>query len=259
MPENSNDFYLGEVCSINSIQDLLDNTKRLGVNKLLGDVRFRGQANKHWSLIPTIGRRNHYQHGGNTIEQFTPEQERILLHRFRRQAYHFIGRDLDEWETLFWARHHGLPVRLLDWTSNPLVALYWSCVGNESTIDGAVWAFHGKAQKQLFDIYNKEIPSPLSVTGIRVLHHQYTSPRMIAQASCFTIQENPWQELETCSIKNPATFDIDVLEKWIIPSAKKRKFLEELERFGCSARILFPDLDGLARGLWNTEALRMGK
>ena len=43
----------------------------------------------------------------------------------------------------------------------------------------------------LLDIFEDTTPNPLDVEGVRVIHHPYTSPRMRAQASVFTIQSNP--------------------------------------------------------------------
>jgi hypothetical protein len=43
---------------------------------------------------------------------------------------------------------------------------------------------------------------------------------------------------------------------WIVPRGAKAKILRQLERFGINARTLFPELDGLARGLMQTERFR---
>src|SRR5947209_20483045 len=83
-----------------------------------GPLYLRGQGGSSWGLLPTIARTHTY--AGKTIAGFTAEQERDLLHRFRRHTYEHRQRVLNEWEALFLARHYGLPVRLLDWTTNPL-------------------------------------------------------------------------------------------------------------------------------------------
>src|ERR1700722_2804494 len=99
----------------------------------------RGQHDEHLGVVPTIARK--MQFAGKYVDSFTLEQERELLHRFRRHTYEHRGRVLDKWEAMFLARHHGLPVRLLDWTTNPLVSLYWACLDSNPDIQGRTWFF----------------------------------------------------------------------------------------------------------------------
>jgi len=46
-------------------------------------------------------------------------------------------------EIYFAARHFGMPTRLLDWSTNPLSALFFACEG-EATEDGYIYAMEAK-------------------------------------------------------------------------------------------------------------------
>src|SRR4051812_49396847 len=80
---------------------------------------FRGVAKSSYKLVPSLGRQ----------ASKTPEDllkfEYVLLLEFRRRALPYLkvvpSSDLD-WT--FLAQHYGIPTRLLDWTTNPLVAMY---------------------------------------------------------------------------------------------------------------------------------------
>jgi hypothetical protein len=227
-----------------------------------GGLYFRGHSDASWELVPTIGRPNFYKHAGHSIEKFELGQEKSLLHRFQRYAYAQTQKILDPWEALFLARHHGLPVRLLDWTTNPLVALYHAVLfTDDPRSDGAIWAFcRIKDDSKDIDVLKEinEKRSPFDILGIRIVYPVYISPRMVAQSGCFTIHHNPRCRLNLDSPTNyPAdSFDIFELRKWTIPKSSKAGFLDILERMAINTRTLFPDLDGLAKGLWQLEAIR---
>src|SRR3972149_8768464 len=124
------EFQLIEGDKIDSIKGLLESINKIKCKNGLTQFWYRGHSDAKYELVPSIARKRKYEYGGKTIDGFCLQQERNLLHRFRRRAYPYVGRILNEWEALFLARHHGLPTRILDWAASPLVALYFACSEN---------------------------------------------------------------------------------------------------------------------------------
>lgn len=87
---------------------------------------FRGQANYDWDVIPGVFR-----------EHFLPIEAELIRSAYLRNPSEFRKVDTD-FEKLAKLQHYGLPTRLLDVTSNPLVALYFACQAPIET-DGAVY------------------------------------------------------------------------------------------------------------------------
>jgi hypothetical protein len=86
---------------------------------------------------------------------------------------------------------------------------------------------------------------------------------MTAQSCVFTIQENPWKALsdyesDCFASNNFRDLDIEKMEKWYVPKNKKLNLLYDLERMGVNQRALFPDLDGVAKGIMQSEMIRCG-
>jgi hypothetical protein len=92
---------------IDSIDALLHQVSHFGKN-IVAAVRLRGQADHTWSLMPSIGRLNHYRYAGATIRRFSSAQEKNMLHKFRRQAAEFADYQRTEWDSLFMARHQPI-------------------------------------------------------------------------------------------------------------------------------------------------------
>lgn len=268
MPRRLARFTFDDAGAIRSLAHFLDEIRRFGGR---GPVQtcFRGQPELVEQLLPSIGRRQHY--AGKSLV-FTEKEERSLLKRFRRYAYEYFKRVPTEWETLFLARHHGLPTRLLDWTSNPLVALYFAASHeSEETarsgrrarerkleVDGTVWAVARRdTAREELDVF-AEKPSPLDLGGIRIVYPVNPSPRITAQSGVFTLHGDPWCDLVASAGKPypDGQLDIASLRRWTLPAANKAGIILDLERLAINSRTLFPDLDGLARGLWETEILR---
>lgn len=87
---------------------------------------FRGQSSIDYKLVPSIGRL--FKTGE---ENALKDYEQLIFEDFKRKYSMFTDtRPNNDIEFLYLAQHYGLPTRLLDWTYNPLIALYFACCSN---------------------------------------------------------------------------------------------------------------------------------
>jgi len=88
---------------------------------------FRGQLDKDWPMLPSIARIKAPKHSGELAFKDWEEVEGYLLEEFIKQAMPYMEFKPDnELDILVHAQHHGLPTKLLDWTTNPIKAMFFA-------------------------------------------------------------------------------------------------------------------------------------
>jgi len=217
------------------IHNLEDYIKLITGSFSCGHHVYRGVSNKKHRLIPTIGR----------DEEYSVNDEIESFRRFKRRAHSTVNSKPDnDWDWLAIAQHHGLPTRLLDWTTSPLVALYFATkpkvLGSKIQAchaeGGAIYVLHFC---DYIDTETKQNPFEYPFQG--VFQPPHIAARITGQAGLFTIQPDPGKELESRD-----KFEIVKIE---FDKEAAELMQGQLFKMGIREDMLFPDLDGFANGI----------
>ncbi len=250
-----------------NISSLMDFTEFIETSMTNQEIMwFRGCGKSSYELNPSLFRNNNF----TTEEEFLDLESKILV-QFQQKSIPYLSKSLNtDWEYLFFMQHFGVPTRLLDWTENPYIALFFALTGASKKLhstgyskDAAVWLLNpitwnqtilkhinytggilnvdeefvkGYAPKTDISIMNSE---PIAINGT------YNSPRIVAQRGVFTIFGKNFLSFEKVFEKLP--FDKNTLKKLLIPKDSIEELLKSLIRIGFSDSVIFPDLDGLAK------------
>lgn len=206
---------------------------------------FRGQRDHSWPL------------GIHHPPGTTNSDLKRGFNQFRKRCLEFNQppyiKERQTWRWLFFAQHYRLRTRLLDWTSNPLVAMYFA-VENILTDKevlarnpvGAVWAV--KVRPEDFRTEEQLARKPSRVTRWIMINPPPVTSRLLKQASKFSF--HPKQDQDQLNLRPRRRGE----ELWKItlgdPSGSTKDLSEDIrEKLGVMNvhhASLFPDPEGVA-------------
>jgi hypothetical protein len=201
-------------------------------------VLFRGQT-QDWSLLPKLARLR--LRGELTVR----EAEAKMLASLKMRSLPFLDSPpKNDWDWLSIAQHHGMATRLLDWSTNPLAAL-WFAIETPAPKgkDGVVWVF---TPQQDDHVPNPDASSPFESDRTRVFMPKHINRRIVAQHGWFTVHYIGSRQSGFVPLEKNARYK-NCLMKLRVPAGSFPALRSELDRCGINAATLYGDLVGLCR------------
>lgn len=192
-----------------------------------GDFIFRGHSSLTYKLIPKIGRTQDPLEIVLRRELQSFNEFKRLYGRFYHQS---LKRDMD---ILMLSQHYGLPTRLLDWTFDPLVALYFACESKNNE-DGEVLIKCLPNTKILLE--EKNDISPFKICSNTFIMPESFETRFINQNGLFEIYANPLVES-----------NLMYYGSIIIKGQAKASMLNQLSMLRYTLVDIYPSLDNLCK------------
>lgn len=218
---------------------------------------WRGQAKIDWMLIPSIVRRikleeRHQNFNEEKLDMSVSYWEELLLNNAKKQLYNYdeLGRKLNDIELLAKLQHYGAATRLLDFSKNVLISL-WFCVSAPSYCNdtGVLIGINtdvmsGMEDKFDFELNYSDFCAQLKNSNdICIVDSPAVVPRISAQNSVFLCSKSVDEKYGTFALPKMREH-----KKIIAISPKMKKIcLKTLsECFNITPLTIYPDIEGFA-------------
>lgn len=204
------------------------------------EMIFRGQSSCKFELKTSVGR----------IKEYNKELEKKLFVEFKKRYLSYtLERPRTDLELLFMAQHYGIPTRLLDWTFNPLIALYFATAKDRYNCDGKVYmiGLHKSYHVEELKDTTMSIDEILNIRECKYIEPHYTDSRYHNQKSIFLLSNQPnWK----------FTFaDKEIV--LLINKQSKLQIRKDLELLGIDKSFVFPTLDNLSENIREKYKIKM--
>ena len=231
------------------IKSITEYVEYIGKNVKLDNVLFRGQREDK-PLLPKIARIN--------LRDPILDAEKKMIRDFKRRVLPYLPTiPSTDWDWLSIAQHHGMATRLLDWTLNPMAALWFAVrkppLNEEGKLKcGVIWIFVPKES----DYVTATLKSPFRINRTMVFRPKHIAPRLVSQSGWFTAHK--FIEIENKFIPLEANKSYSAkLTKLNIPPESFSDMRSELDRFNVNSSTQFPDIDGLCQHIeWLNSNLK---
>lgn len=230
---------------------------RNSYNRYRSDFVYRGLDVSTWGLETSLQR----------LGPQYPEVEGPLLRNFIKYS---VDRDLARQSLLYklaFAQHHGLPTRVLDWSTAPKVALHFA-VGDENHYDkdGIIWAVNVTAIHKLLPLRLTKIldvkrafvfsvdmlDQIVDLDDLKKMKKTFSlffeppslDGRIVNQGAILSLMPDPTSDMKKELEKDPNLFECIIIRKEL-----KWEIRDKLDQDQINERMLFPGEDGTARWL----------
>jgi hypothetical protein len=197
---------------------------------------WRGQSDAAWALRPRLSAI------WETSSGDFQATEQKMFQEFRQAAPFLLpSASTNDWDRLSIAAHYGMKTRLLDWTVNPMVAL-WFALAKPKDVDAAVWSFRPSGSN-MPRRSKLTATSPFTIDKTTIFRPEAHSPRIAMQAGWHSAHRFTKAQglLAIDRIKEHATN----LALFRIPRSKRGGVFDRLEGSGISVTTVFGDLPSL--------------